>query len=174
MKSVRLRIAAKLLWVFGLLACLIGCGVYAILCLPEVLNLPFEPLYLAAAGILAILIWIIAIILSAASKSATHKEELEARLLEEAALAAVEEQEIEIAPEEEGEKVAVEVAAPKSLTEKVLAKMHLKREALTLAKKAAVVVVPVVATCVVAGAVSKAKKKKQQAKNRQAFYRWLG
>ncbi|MBQ9131988.1 MAG: hypothetical protein IJX62_05925 [Clostridia bacterium] len=172
MKSVRLRIAAKLLWVFGLLACLIGCGVYAILCLPEVLNLPFEPLYLAAAGILAILIWIIAIILSAASKSAARAEEMEARLLEEAALAAVEEQEMEIVPEDE--EVAVEVAAPKSLTEKVLAKMHLKPEALTLAKKAAVVVVPVVATCVVASAMSKAKKKKQQAKNRQAFYRWLG
>ena len=172
MKSVRLRIAAKLLWVFGLLACLIGCGTYAILCLPEVLNLPFEPLYLAAAGILALLIWIVAAILAAASKRAARAEELEARLLEEeAALAAVEEQEMEICPEEE---TAVAETAPKKLTEKVLAKLHLKPEALTLAKKAATVVVPVVATCVVAGMISKSKKKKAQEKNRQAFYRWLG
>ena len=169
MKSVRLRIAAKLVWVFGLLACLIGCCTYAVLCMPEVLNLPFEWMYIAVAGALAVVFIIIALILSAASKSAAKVEALEARLLEEAALAAVEEQEMEILPEEEEAP-----ALPQTVTEKVLAKMHLKPEALTLAKKAATVVVPVVATCVVAGMISKAKKKKKQEKARQAFYRWLG
>ena len=170
MKSVRLRIAAKLVWVFGLLACLIGCCTYAVLCMPEVLNLPFEWMYIAVAGALAVVFIIIALILSAASKSAAKVEELEARLLEEAALAAVEEQEMEILPEEEEETPAL----PKTVTEKVLAKMHLKPEALTLAKKAATVVVPVVATCVVAGMISKAKQKKKKETARQAFYRWLG
>jgi hypothetical protein len=172
MKSVRLRIAAKLVWVFGLLACIIGCGVYAVLCLPEVLNLPFEPMYLAAAGIAAALFIIISVILSVASKTAERNEELDAAWLEEMALAtqaeepAEEATDVEIVPEED--------AAPKKLTEKVLAKLHLKPEALVLAKKAATVAVPVVAACVVTRVVMKSKAKKEQEKRRQQFYRWLG
>lgn len=172
MKSVRLRIAAKLVWVFGLLACIIGCGVYAILCLPEVMNLPFEPMYLAAAGAAAALFVIISIILSASGKVAARNEEAEAAWLEEMALAAQAEEipeevtEVEIAPEE--------LPAPQKLTDKVLAKLRLKPEALVVAKKAAVVAVPVVAACVITRAAMKAKAKKEQDKRRQQFYRWLG
>ena len=175
MKSVRLRIAAKLVWVFGLLACVIGCGVYAVLCLPQVLNLPFEPMYLYAAGVAAVVFIIIAIILSAASKAAARDEELEAAWLEEMALAAQAER--EAAEAVEAVEIPVEEAATpvtKKITDKVLAKLHLKPEALTLAKKAAIVAVPVVATCMVNRAIRKSKAKKEQEKRRQAFYRWLG
>lgn len=174
MKSVRLRIAAKLVWVFGLLACVIGCGVYAVLCQPQVLNLPFEPMYLYAAGVAAVVFIIIAIILSAASKAAARDEELEAAWLEEMALAAQAEK--EAAEAVEAVEIPVEEATPatKKITDKVLAKLHLKPEALVLAKKAAIVAVPVVATCMVNRAIRKSKAKKEQEKRRQAFYRWLG
>ena len=173
MKSVRLRIAAKLVWVLGLLSCIIGSGVYALLCLPEVLNLPYQPLYFAAAGAAAVVYTIIAIILSAASKAAARDEALEAAWLEEMALAAQ-------AAEEAAQATEVEIpaeeapATKKKLTDRVLAKMHLKPEALTLAKKAAAIAVPVVATCIVNRAVAKSRAKKAQDRRRQDFYRWLG
>jgi LL-diaminopimelate aminotransferase len=67
-----------------------------------------------------------------------------------------------------------ELPAPQKLTDKVLAKLRLKPEALVVAKKAAVVAVPVVAACVITRAAMKAKAKKEQDKRRQQFYRWLG
>ncbi|MBQ9761257.1 MAG: hypothetical protein IJW16_07905 [Clostridia bacterium] len=45
-KSMKLRTAAKLISCIGLIACLIGCAAYCVLCLPEVMNLPFEWLYI--------------------------------------------------------------------------------------------------------------------------------
>ncbi len=43
---MKLRTAAKLISCIGLIACLVGCAGYCILSLPEVMNLPFEWLYI--------------------------------------------------------------------------------------------------------------------------------
>jgi hypothetical protein len=45
-KAMKLRTAAKLISCIGLIACLVGCAGYCILSLPEVMNLPFEWLYI--------------------------------------------------------------------------------------------------------------------------------
>ena len=42
MKSIRLRIAAKIVMFVGLAACILGAGIYCVLCMPEVLNIPFD------------------------------------------------------------------------------------------------------------------------------------
>lgn len=173
MKSTRLRIAANLVLFISLFAALIGCGLYALFCLPAMLNLPFRWEYLAITGIGFVVCAIIALILAGASRSAAKKEEEEARLLEAAlvaeaeALAAAEKEAEEALCEE---KTAKKIKLPKAIRRIQACAKPTAAAAIEVGK----IALPVVAACTVTAMVIKAKHRKQKEKNRQAFYRWLG
>lgn len=188
MKSIRLRIAARLVMWLGLVSCVLGAGAYCVICMPEVLNLPFDWRYLVAVGACLIIFILVSAILHVfanhaqnsleaycekeevedvmAEMSVEPKEELEEEEKEELA--------VDFASEEEPEKEPEAKEAPKK-------KFAFPKEKLKLIKAIAIVGVPVVVSCVTAISVAKSKKKKKIEKdrrekeaNRQAFYRWLG
>ena len=188
MKSTRLRIAARLVMWLGLVSCVLGAGTYCVLCMPEVMNLPFDWRYLATVGAGLIVFILISAILHVCASHAQNtveayceKEEVE-DVMAEMAVEPVEEieaeekeelpVELEIEEETEEEDVLPEEPKKKSL---------LPKDKVKLVKLVAIVTVPVVLTCVAAISASKSKKKKKLEKerqekeaNRQAFYRWLG
>lgn len=172
MKSIRLRIAANLVLFISLFAALVGCGVYALFCLPAMLNLPFEWKYLAITGAGFVVCAIIALILAAASRSAAKKEEEEARILEATliaeaeALAAAEKEAAEELCEEEPKKIKL----PKAIRRIKACSKPTAAIAIEVGK----IAIPVVAACAVTSMIIKSKHRKQKERNRQAFYRWLG
>lgn len=72
-KSVKLRIAAKLILCLGVLACVIGCAAYCVLSLPEVMNLPFSWMYIIIVGAAMVFFILLSIILSAAANAAERR-----------------------------------------------------------------------------------------------------
>ncbi len=94
MKSVRLSLIAKLILNIGLLSCIIGACAYCAICMPEVLNIPFDWRYLVAVGIAALVFVVISAILFSCARAAAEEEKraaeearLEAQALEDAAAA---------------------------------------------------------------------------------------
>ncbi len=172
MKSVRLRIAAKLILVIGLLACFLGSAAYCVLTMPETFNLPFDWRYLAITGGAALLFIIISMILLGCSKSAEAREELEMRLMEAQALAEA----------AEADRVAAELLAAEAQSKECCKKrktlLPLSREDAEAAKKVGKVILPIAAVCLIGGlAIRSAKKRakrKRQATVRRALYEFLG
>lgn len=181
MKSTRLHIAAKTVLLVSLLAGIIGCGIYAVLCLPETIDLVFNWRYPAAVGAAFLFCLLISLILGAASRHAARREAAEARLLEEALLAKARERaEAEAAKKAEEEAALAEEEARKAAEAKANAPTALRRikayakPTAALAIEVGKIVVPVVTVLAISSAIRKSKQRKKQAQNRQAFYRWLG
>lgn len=93
-KSVKLRIAAKLILCIGVIACVIGCAAYCVLSLPEVMNLPFSWMYIIVVGAAMVFFILLSIILSAAANAAERramKADVEEEVVEEIVEETVEE-----------------------------------------------------------------------------------
>ena len=79
MKAKKNRVISKVLSFVALFACITGAIAYLVLSLPEVMNLPFNWVYLAAdAAVLVVLLLISASLSSAAKANAQIADELEA------------------------------------------------------------------------------------------------
>lgn len=79
MKAKKGKLISNVLTAIALVACLAGALVYLILSLPEVMNIPFNWIYLAADGALMVLLLVIAaIIRSSASTADRAADEVEA------------------------------------------------------------------------------------------------
>lgn len=79
MKAKKNRVISKVLSFVALFACITGAIAYLVLSLPEVMNLPFNWVYLAAdAAVLVVLLLISASLASAAKANAQIADELEA------------------------------------------------------------------------------------------------
>lgn len=197
-KSKKLRLAAKLISCIGIVACLIGCALYSVFTLPDVLNLPFEWTYIIVDAVCIVVFIAIAIILNLVANSVQRKAEIEAARLEAErleALAAAEAAAAAAAAEAEAEAAALaaveleetktEIKYPEFI-EKLYEK--LPEEARDMVDKAAVVVdkavvavkdnakvvVPAAGACVAALVLKKVAKARRHAKNRKKFYKWLG
>ena len=85
MRSVRLSLIAKLTLNIGLLSCIIGACTYCAICMPEVLNIPFDWRYLAVVGVAALGFTVVSAILFSRARAAAEEE---ARAAEEARLEA--------------------------------------------------------------------------------------
>lgn len=181
MKSTRLHAAARTILLVGFFACLAGCGIYAVLCLPETIDLVFEWRYPAITGVAFLVCLLISVILGAAGKRAAKREAIEARMLEEALLAKARERaeaaaakkaaEEQARAEEEARKAAEAKANTPSMLRRIKA---CAKPTAALAVEAGKVLIPVVTVLAISSAVRKSRQRKKQAQNRQAFYRWLG
>lgn len=197
-KAKRLHFIAKLIGCIGLIACVLGAAAYIILCLPEVGNYPFEWMYLAIVGAVAIVVIVIDVILHSiasgyakraadeapaeAPAEETPAAEEEAPVDEEAALAAEVAELTAPAAEEEAPADGKKLDAG-ALYDKAYAKLraHLPEKAQAPADKVAVTVkenaktiAAVAATCVLAAVTAKVVSDKRHAANRRRFYKWLG
>lgn len=83
-KSGKLRLAAKLIGIIGCVACLIGGAAYCVLTLPEIVNIPFEMIYVIIDGAAFVVFLAVSIILSLVARSIDRRE----KRAEEVALAA--------------------------------------------------------------------------------------
>ena len=189
-KSLKLRMAAKLVGCIGLIACMIGCAVYCILSLPEVMNIPFDWRYLLIDVAVMFVFVLVSILLTAGAVTAERKAlmQAEADAIAEAIAAAeaVEEEACEEACEEEAcEEEACEVVeeVPATKYAAVVAKIRSKipedklaaiDKATAVVKDNAKVIVPVASACVAAMVVTKVSANKRHARNRRRFYEWLG
>ena len=189
-KSLKLRMAAKLVGCIGLIACMIGCAVYCILSLPEVMNIPFDWRYLLIDVAVMFVFVLVSILLTAGAVTAERKAlmQAEADAIAEAIAAAeaveeeaCEEEVCEEACEEEACEVVEEVPATKYAA--VVAKIRSKipedklvviDKATAVVKDNAKVIVPVASACVAAMVVTKVSANKRHARNRRRFYEWLG
>ena len=192
-KSLKLRMAAKLVGCIGLIACMIGCAVYCILSLPEVMNIPFDWRYLLIDVAVMFVFVLVSILLNAGAVTAERKALMQAEedalaeaaaaaeALEEEACEEVCEEEPCEACEEEACEVVEEVPATKYAA--VVAKIRSKipedklvviDKATTVVKDNAKVIVPVASACVAAMVVTKVSANKRHARNRRRFYEWLG
>lgn len=192
-KSTKLRIAAKLVGVIGVLACLIGCAVYCVLCMPEVLNLPFSWLGILIDFVMLAVCVFVAVMLNVAANSAEAEEmmALEAATAAEAAAAAAEAAareaeaqalaEAEAAAEAAARAEAEAAAAEKQATligqiraqipEETLAKID---RVVEVVKANTDVLVPAAVVCTAAVVVAKARKERKRAKMRNAFFKLFG
>lgn len=188
MRSVRLRIAAKTVLFLGLASCLLGTGIYCVLCMPEVMNIPMNLTYLWIVGCVAVIFALVSAILHACATAAERSQN---------ALATEEEKEDAIArlanqPQEPVCPIPLgqeEVAIPNEADAEPNSDADPKDEDSASAdrnkwiKIAAIAAIPATIACTVAIASAKAKRKKrkkleqerrEKEANRQAFYRWLG
>lgn len=183
MKSLRLRIAAKLVMFIGLASCMLGAGIYCVLCMPEVLNLPFNLSYLLIVGSAAIVFVLVSVILHICANRAelSLEEYVKDENAEEtlADLAVNIQDDVQILPSEEI--IELPEDEPSEKEKKVEKKPLLPKDKIKLIKLAAIITVPTVLVGMIAVSSAKAKKRKKIEKerkekeaNRQAFYRWLG
>ncbi|MBR2926148.1 MAG: hypothetical protein IKC31_01050 [Clostridia bacterium] len=169
MKSVKFRTAAKVIFTIGWLAFILSSITYCVLCMPEVLNLPFEWQYLAITAGGALLIVIVAGILLAFGDYAEKQEDLEFRLMEAQA----------IADASEAERIAAELMAleaqaareetPAQAPRKKI--LPLSKKDVSTAKKVGKVLIPVVAVCILGGLTVRAAKKHSKNKKKAAVRR---
>ncbi len=194
MKSIRLRLAAKIVLFLGLASTIIGAGAYCIICMPEVLNVPFEWHYLLIVGIAAAVCTLISAILFACANAATDADELSTAVLEDdkeeetadaMAALAVEPEEEATVPTEDAVEINVEEEAPAEYIEPeppTKKKSLIPKEKLPTVKKIALIAIPVViAGTALTVAIVKGKKKRQLERERKekemlrrAIYQWLG
>ena len=182
MKSIRLRIAAKIVMFVGLAACILGAGTYCVLCMPEVLNIPFDLTYLLIVGCAALIFVLVSLILHVCANTAelsldeyAKTEDAEEALAD---IAVNPPEDIQLFPSEEEVEIPEETPEEEEKPEK---KSLLPADKVKLIKTAAIVAVPTVLACVIAISSAKKKKRKkieqerkEKEANRQAFYRWLG
>ncbi len=90
-KSVKLRVAAKLILCIGVIACVLGCAAYCVLSLPEVMNLPFSWMYVIIVAAAMVFFIVLSIILNAIANAVERKA---MRAAEESAVEEIVEEEI--------------------------------------------------------------------------------
>ena len=73
-KSAKLRFAAKLIGIIGCIACVVGCAAYCVLTLPELVNFPFEWIYVIADAAALVVFVATAVILSLVAYAMDKKE----------------------------------------------------------------------------------------------------
>ena len=183
-KAKRLRLVSKILRGITLFAGLVGALVYSILSQPEVLNIPFEWLYLAIDGVAMVALLIVSACIGNSAK--THEaraDEIEdAYLIEQELLAEQEREELLSLEtlEAVSEAYAIESAGPKApKTVRKIGPVTIP-EVPEKVKKNANKIIPVAAAATVAVAaacVASSKKKKEEAKRtsaiRRDFFNWL-
>ncbi len=188
-KSKRLGVVSRMIGFVGVLACLIGTIAYLLLCTPEVMNIPFEWIYLIATGAGIVLFLIISLCIGGRSnKFKRMADEIEEEIAIEKEYMREEEENaifscthlnaMTEAGDAEAKKTA-EMNAPvkKKFLDTVKSKLPPVPENI---KKNARVIAPVAAACTAAiaiAAISSSQKKAAQAKRvaavRKEFFKWL-
>ena len=151
MKSVRLRIAAKLTLSIGLLSCLVGALIYCLICLPEVWNMPFEWSQLFLVAAIAIMALLASVLLLLCGQAAEKKEQAEKSLL----------------------KAQAQADTTNQDEEPLIEDCETQRKPLLSKKQAAVtkvvlqIALPVLIACVGSAVLASRAKKKEAKKNKQ-------
>ncbi len=174
MKSVRLRIAANLVMILGLLSAFLGSTAYCVICMPEVLNIPFHWEYLALVAIGVLLILFVSIALHVAANRARSLEK-EDEASEDTAEYEGLEAEIAQESEENANEAEEETAVCESPTKKQ--KKPLSKKAVKTVAIAAGIAIPIAVAGVAAIALIRSKKKKQAKKKKvdemPKIYVWI-
>ena len=188
-KSKRLGVVSRVIGFVGVLACLVGTIAYLLLCMPEVMNIPFEWIYPAATGAGIVLFLIISLCIGGRSnKFRRMADEIEEEIAIEREYMREEEENtifsyshlnaMTEAGDAEAKKTA-EMNAPEKKTILSVVKSKIPPVPENI-KKNAKVIAPVAAACTAAiaiAAISSSQKKAAQAKRvaavRKEFFKWL-
>ena len=188
-KSKRMCLISKMVRTIGLIACVAGALLYLLFTQPDVLNLPFEWIYLVVVGVAAVAFVVIsAIIGGSANKYKALAEQLELERLEaEEALAAqlkaeaISIERLNAASEAYEIEKQLDIKNSKPVNPVVGMINKLPVEVPEKVKNNVHKIVPVAAACtavVAALAVSSSRKKaaeeKRSAAARRDFFKWLG
>lgn len=183
-KSKRLKLISKILRGITLFAGTVGALAYLLFTQPEIMNLPFEWVYLAIDGVAMLILLIVSAAIGASAKThARIADEIEADYLIEQELRAEQERNELLSLENleaAAEAYAIETAGPKvQKTPRKIGPVTIP-EVPEKVKKNVHKVVPVAAVATVAVAAAcaaSAKKKKAEAKRtsaiRRDFFNWL-
>lgn len=198
MKAKKGKLAAKILTAIALFACLTGAIVYLLLSLPEIMNIPFNWVYLAADAAILVVMLVIAACCNSSAKANDaladaveaerqqaideYNEQLRVEMMSLASLEAVAEAyDIEGLTSEScectckksiGARYADMLASVRAkIPEEKLEKFD---KAAAKAKKHAKIIGVAAGACIALVAFHKIKAETSKAKNRRKFFTWLG